>query len=77
MKSAVKNDLQRIFLAGVRRVDPETLIAGTLSRKGSFLQITAEERERVIDLDTFDQVLVMGAGKATARMARALEAVLG
>lgn len=77
MKSAVKNDLQRIFLAGVRRVDPETLIASTLSRKGSFLQITAEGRARVIDLDTFDQVLVMGAGKATARMARALEAVLG
>ncbi|MFH1983380.1 MAG: glycerate kinase [Pseudomonadota bacterium] len=77
MKPAVNDDLRRIFAAGVRRVDPDTLIRSTLSRKGGFLQITAEGRERVIDLDAFKQVLVIGAGKATARMARALEAVLG
>ena len=76
-EKAISDDLRRIFLTGVRRVDPDALIRNTLCREGNRLRIRADGSEKTIDLDAFKRVLVIGAGKATARMARALEALVG
>jgi glycerate-2-kinase len=62
---------------GAFRVDPEALIAQVLKRDGARLSITVDDVSRTIDLDAYRRVLVLGAGKATARMALAVEAVLG
>ncbi len=77
MTSAIRAHLEQIFAAGLSRVDPETLIRSTLNREGGRLHVTTEGHSEAVDLDAFKRVLVLGAGKATARMARAVERVLG
>ncbi len=73
-----QNDvLTRIFLAGVERVNPEELIRSRLSLKDQSLVIAMRDDRSVCDLSSCRRILVLGAGKASARMARGLEDVLG
>ncbi len=69
--------LEEIFRAGLDRVDPEALIGGCLRVDGNTLTADAGQDRRSYDLDRFERVVVIGFGKATARMAKALETVLG
>lgn len=62
-----------IFSAALRAVDPFEAVKRSLKVTGSALEIGA----RRYDLDAYDRVLVVGAGKATARMAAAVEDALG
>ncbi len=62
-----------IFEAALRAVDPETCVRRFLQRAGNTLRAGG----LVLDLATFDRVLVIGAGKASAAMAQATEAILG
>jgi glycerate-2-kinase len=66
-----------IFLAGVRQVDPTPLVRRSLSLSGSMLTMRSREVGHTLDLAPFRRILVIGAGKATARMAAGLEQVLG
>ncbi|HKK01251.1 MAG TPA: glycerate kinase [Desulfuromonadales bacterium] len=75
--SRIRADLESIFLAGVARVDPERLIREALRLDGSHLAVATDHGERRYDLDRFERIIVLGAGKATAKMARAVEEVLG
>jgi glycerate 2-kinase len=68
--------LKAIFTAGLERVDPELLIQRSVALEGNSLLFTAPEGRRTIDLDRFDRVVVLGFGKATAKMAKAIEALL-
>jgi len=77
MTPAIRAHLEQIFAAGLARVDPEALIRSTLKREGGRLHITVDGHSATVDLGAFVRVLVLGAGKATARMALALESVLG
>jgi hydroxypyruvate reductase len=61
-----------IFDAALRAVDPEEAILHHLKRNGNSLEIG----ERALNLNHYDRILVVGAGKADAPMARALEAIL-
>ncbi len=70
-------DLRRIFSAGVERVDPYRMILDRVSLNNNLLRVRSDRNEHLFDLAEFSSVIVLGAGKATAKMALALEEVLG
>jgi len=63
----------RIFNAAVEAVDPEKAVLRHLKKRENALWID----EQRLDLADYDRILVVGAGKADAPMARAVEKVLG
>lgn len=65
--------LEAIFAAAVEAVDPERAVAGLVNLDGGRLRIA----RRSYDLTDLDRVVVAGAGKGAAPMARALEKILG
>ena len=69
----LRHHAKEIFWAGVAAVDPEAAVARVLQRDGDFLRLDGE----IYDLRDYERVFVIGAGKASALMARAIEAHLG
>ena len=67
-----KRLLKEIFSAALRAVDPEAATRSQVSRQGNHLVVG----ERTYNLPDFDRVILIGAGKATALMAKALEELL-
>jgi glycerate 2-kinase len=63
----------QIFRAGLRAVDPVEAINRHVAVKDHMLRIG----ERQLDLKDYDRILVVGAGKAGAPMAKAIENLLG
>lgn len=72
-----RDQMETIFSAAVNRVDPERMITNFLSLDGDLLQVTLPEATHSVNLGAFRRILVLGAGKATAKMAKALEQILG
>ncbi|GBE16170.1 putative hydroxypyruvate reductase [bacterium BMS3Abin14] len=72
-KRDLKDDAREIFLAGVSAADPEEAVLSALSLSGDTLRAGSGE----FSLNPDGRVLVVGAGKAGAPMARAVEKVLG
>lgn len=72
-----KKDLLTITQAALRRVDPYQMLVDHVRLDKEMLCINLGETSQVIDLKPFSQVVVIGAGKATAPMARAIEEILG
>lgn len=70
-------DAQTIFQAALSDVDPEGLIHQKLSLEGSVLTVQADGEPLTFDLDQYHRILVVGVGKASARMALGVEQVLG
>ena len=60
-------------MAGLKAVDPEEAVRRHVTLEGDRLQVG----ERSYDLRCFQRIIVTGAGKGTAPMARALEDILG
>ncbi len=75
MKSArsLRSDAARIWSAALRAADPEAAVRRFARREGS--RLLAGGRE--FDLNSFEHVWVLGAGKAAASMGRATEKTLG
>jgi glycerate 2-kinase len=73
MDQNLKEILTRIFMAGIRAVDPEEAVKRHVELEGNRLRVG----ERFYFLDRFQRIIVTGAGKGTAPMARALEEILG
>ena len=71
--TALRNHALRIWQAGVDAVRSERLVAGAISIDGSSLIVGDEQ----IELDSIGRIVVVGAGKAGAGMAAAVEDVLG
>lgn len=69
----MRQDSIRIFQAGLAAVDPRKAIFRHCRRQGHQLIVG----QKVFDLSVFSRVFVLGAGKAGAPMAMALEAILG
>ncbi len=65
--------LRKMIAAGLQAADPYHAILRVVSRKGPSLRVG----RRTYDLARYDRVIAVGAGKASARMAQALERVLG
>lgn len=68
-----RRTLEAIFAAAVRAADPERAVRAQVVLKGGRLGIAG----RTYDLTDLDRVVVAGAGKGAAPMARALEDILG
>jgi glycerate 2-kinase len=64
---------EKIFLAGVERVLPENLISKEMMIRGNCLLIGSLE----FSLEAIDKIFVIGAGKASAKMAAEVEKILG
>lgn len=69
----LRADIRAIFDAGLKAADPGEAVRRAVRLTGE--RLTAGDRE--YDLGAFDRVMVVGAGKAAASMAAALEVVLG
>ena len=70
-------DACSIFSAALERVDPLAMMKRVVRLEGDTLRIETETEARAFDLRNFDRILAFGAGKASARMALGLEAILG
>jgi len=67
------DDLWQILQRALEAVSPEKCIQRTITRDGESLRVQGEE----YDLSRIKRVIVVGIGKASARMAAALEELLG
>jgi glycerate 2-kinase len=71
--SPIRPLLKKLIVRGLAAVDAHTAVARAVSRQGEELIIG----RRRYDLRRYERVVVLGAGKATASMARAVEQKLG
>jgi len=69
----MRQHAMQIFQAGVQAVDPVEAIMGHVTLKDKALIISG----RQFNLKDYDRILVIGAGKAVAPMAKAVEDLLG
>ncbi|MFO7930580.1 MAG: glycerate kinase [Desulfosalsimonas sp.] len=69
----MRKHAEDIFLAAVNSVNAEKCVLRHLKRTGNRL----EAGKTGFDLNSFEHIHVIGAGKATAQMAAAVESVLG
>ena len=68
-----RSDIREIFDAGLKAADPGEGIRRAVKLAGERLEVDG----RTYELGDFDRILVVGAGKAAASMAAALEGLLG
>ena len=68
-----KKVLEDIFMAGVKAVDPERAVQKYVRRQGN--QLFVGDCSYI--LDKYKRIFLIGAGKGTAPMAKALEDILG
>ena len=73
VSAQLRRDASDIWQAGVAAVDSERLVAETLRVEGNELIIGPQR----LPIETIGRILVVGAGKAGAGMAAAVEAALG
>lgn len=72
-KQGAADTLIEIFNAALAAVDPYRAVLRFAEVKGNCLRVA----DASYDLTAFDRIVVVGAGKAAARMAQAVEALLG
>jgi len=65
--------LRTLFDAALAAVDPYHAVLGAVKFENGHLRVADAD----YDLNAFERILVVGGGKATARMAQAVEALLG
>ncbi|MDO9528178.1 MAG: glycerate kinase [Syntrophales bacterium] len=74
MKHNPRKDIRKIFDAGLKAADPKEAVSRAVC-------LLADDRlqvgEQYYDLGQFDRIIVVGAGKAAAPMAAAIEDILG
>ncbi len=76
--SSVRDDLKEIYLRGIEAVNPETAVKNHLVLSGDRLTLMRSGVElKTFNLDDFKNIYVVGGGKATAPMAKAVEELLG
>ena len=72
MGEPIREDILRVFRAAVSAADPAGAVERSVSLAGSCLAV----EDRSFDLDRFERLIVLGAGKASLQMARALLGIL-
>ncbi|HPC39324.1 MAG TPA: glycerate kinase [Spirochaetota bacterium] len=76
--SKIRDDLKAIYTAAIAAVDPVAAVDAHLTRKDDALRLfNGGHIYKEYRLGDYSRVLVVGAGKATAAMARAVETLLG
>lgn len=76
-RQKIYHDLESIFRTALQRVDPYTMVKEHLSVDKEALVVEDEGKKQLFDLREYKQLFVIGAGKATAKMAQAAEQILG
>jgi glycerate 2-kinase len=69
-------DMENIYRDAVYEVDPAGLIQSRVKKDGRTLSILGPDTKISEDLSRYQQVIVLGIGKASARMAAAMESIL-
>ena len=77
MTQQQRRNLSDILDAAIARVDPYSMLHDCLQVENDHLLIRTDTDQERIDLRPFERVVVMGAGKAGAKMAIAVEEILG
>ena len=70
---SLRSDALAIFRASLAAADPVKAVERFVGLQGDTISVAA----RKYDLDRFERVFVLGAGKASAAMAKAIEQILG
>lgn len=73
----LRNDFTAILRSAIGAVEPYGAVTRYLSVRDSTLFLVDSGTEVPYDLGSFDRIFAVGAGKATAPMARAVEDLLG
>lgn len=74
----LRADFLKILKAALNAADPSLAVHRHIHLHGDVLKITSHDRsEKSLSLTDYDRIFVIGAGKATAPMAEAFEALLG
>jgi len=74
---AIERDLIAIFRAGVERVDSYQMLIEHVQKQNTNLEIQFEGQNLKLDLENYKKIYILGVGKASARMSRAMENILG
>ncbi len=69
--------LSAIFAEALDRVDPYKIITNCMKLEDNILSVQVPGEFLEINLTEFNKIFVIGAGKATAKMAKAIEDILG
>ncbi|GHU05096.1 hydroxypyruvate reductase [Alphaproteobacteria bacterium] len=69
--------LAEIFDAALARVDPRNMLESHVALDGDDLLVAFESEHHRVNLANFDRIFAIGVGKAAARMAQAIEKILG
>ena len=69
----LRSDIREIFDAGLKEADPIVAVKEHLRRDGNKLLL----QDQIYELDSYENVYVIGMGKAAASMAQAIEEILG
>lgn len=74
----MQDDLKKIYTAAIEAVSPLEAIKRHVKIEGNILKLFDKDKEiKSFNLDKFKRILVVGAGKATSAMAKAIEEILG
>ncbi len=78
INAKLKKDALAIFKAALAAVEPARAISQSMARSGNTLKIQSGKKVvKAIDLKKINRIFLVGAGKATAPMAKAVEKILG
>jgi len=69
-----REDIKAIYSKAIEAVDPYKAVRSSLIREGNVLRL---KDGTVLNLSAIKNIYVVGAGKATAPMAKAVEDILG
>ena len=73
----LEQDLKAIYTAAIKAVDPEQAIKNHFFCDGGNLAVKKQGLViETYDLDSYKRIIVVGSGKATAPMAKAVEECL-
>jgi len=73
----IRAHLWEMFRSALERVDPYRMIKERVLIQGGKLVVRSDREELSWELSRYSRILVLGAGKATAKMALAIEEILG
>lgn len=73
----MRDKLDLIFRAALKRVDPYLMLKKGISCLEEKLLIKSGQYNDAFDLNNFDRIVLIGTGKASAVMAKAMEEILG
>lgn len=72
-----KEHITKIYTRAIESVNPYKAVKKAVQRKNSILYVSAGSQKKEYDLSAYKNIYVVGAGKATAPMAQAIEEILG